>query len=56
MNFEPAVSDESPVVTPQERVSARLFQASELRHVGKLNEATAELIKSWLMPARRRMK
>lgn len=46
MNVEPGVSAESAVVTPQERVSARLFQASELRHAGKLNEATAELIEA----------
>lgn len=32
--------------TPQERVSTGLFRASELRHTGKLSEATDELVKS----------
>ena len=35
MNVEPGVSLESAAVTPQERVVARLFHASELRHAGK---------------------
>lgn len=46
MNVEPVVSAESAAVTPQERVSARLFQASELRHAGKSDEATAELARA----------
>lgn len=46
MNVEPGVSQESAVVTPQERVSARLFQASGLRQAGKLSDATAELVKA----------
>lgn len=40
MNAEPTM------IKPQQRVSTGLFQASELRHAGKLNEATEELIKS----------
>lgn len=46
MNVEPEVSTESAVVTPQERVTSRLFQASELRHAGKSDQATAELVKA----------
>ena len=46
MNVEPGVSAESAAVTPQERVAMRLFQASELRHAGKSDEATAELVKA----------
>lgn len=46
MNVEPSLAAESAAVTPQERVSARLFQASELRHAGKSDEATAELTKA----------
>lgn len=46
MNVEPGVSRESAVVTPQERISARLFQASELRQAGKFAEARAELVKA----------
>jgi thiol-disulfide isomerase/thioredoxin len=46
MNVEPRVSAESGSVTPQERVSSRLLQASELRHAGKSDEATAELAKA----------
>ncbi len=46
MNVEPRVSAESALVTPQERVSAQLLQASELWHVGKSTEATADLVKA----------
>lgn len=44
MNLEPGVSTESAAVTPQERASARLSQASEFQHAGKSTEATAELV------------
>lgn len=46
MNVEPEVSVESGTVTPQERVSSRILQASELRLAGKPDEATAELAKA----------
>jgi len=36
-------SSEAPEEKPQERVSSRLLRASEFRHAGMLDEATAEL-------------
>jgi thiol-disulfide isomerase/thioredoxin len=46
MNVEPGIPTESAVATPQGRVSARLFKASELRQAGKLTDATTELVKA----------
>ena len=45
MNVEPEVSNAEPA-TPQERVSARILQASQLRFTGKSHEASAELTKA----------
>jgi thiol-disulfide isomerase/thioredoxin len=46
MNLESGVSAEPAIVKPQDRVYARLDHASELRHAGKLKEATIELEKA----------